>query len=160
MKNSRAESAPQAGASPPPTEELLKKIQELELGHAHLKLEMSKLMTSSTAEIKAADRHQKQRSHSISPQRVPRRRAEGGDGGALAAWKRGSQTFRHSSPLQRESRNRDAWSGSGGGAGGAGDGGPSAVKFTDKQYLNILQSMGQSVHVYDLSCRIIYWLVS
>ncbi|GER33397.1 kinase family protein [Striga asiatica] len=136
-----------AAAATPPAEELLKKIHELELGHAHLKQEMSKLMTSSTAEIKAADRQQRQRSHSISPQRAPRRRANGGDGGALAAWRRGSMSFRHSSPLQRESRNSEPPRvGSGGG-----------VKFTDKQYLNILQSMGQSVHIFDLNCRIIYW---
>jgi hypothetical protein len=31
------------------------------------------------------------------------------------------------------------------------------VKFTDKQYLNILQSVGQSVHIFDHSGRIIYW---
>ncbi|KAL7144327.1 hypothetical protein ABFS83_07G005300 [Erythranthe nasuta] len=152
MKNGSPESAPPPAASPPPTEELLKKIQELELGHAQLKQEMSKLMTPpSTAEIMAAaaDRHHKQRSHSISPQRVPRRRSDSGDGSLVAAWKKGSVSFRHSSPLQRESR--------GGAATAAGGGGPSAVKFTDKQYLNILQSMGQSVHIFDLNCRIIYW---
>ncbi|CAA0834266.1 PAS domain-containing protein tyrosine kinase family protein [Striga hermonthica] len=139
-----------AAAATPPAEELLKKIHELELGHAHLKQEMSKLMTSSTAEIMAADRQQRQRSHSISPKRAPRRRAEGGDSGALAAWRRGSMSFRHSSPLQRESRNSDPHRVGGGGGGGG-------VKFTDKQYLNILQSMGQSVHIFDLNCQIIYW---
>ncbi|KAK6160987.1 hypothetical protein DH2020_004368 [Rehmannia glutinosa] len=148
MNNNTTEPAPPPAAAQPPAEELLKKIQELELGHAHLKQEMSKLITSSTAEIMAADRQHRQRSHSISPQRAPRRRAvDCGDGSVVAAWKKGSMSFRHSSPLQRESRNRDAWSGGGG----------SAVKFTDKQYLNILQSMGQSVHIFDLNCRIIYW---
>ncbi|XP_010486179.1 PREDICTED: mitogen-activated protein kinase kinase kinase YODA-like [Camelina sativa] len=35
---------------------------------------------------------------------------------------------------------------------------PSAgKKFTEKQYLNILQSMGQSVHAFDLNMRIIFW---
>ncbi|KAL3626609.1 hypothetical protein CASFOL_030158 [Castilleja foliolosa] len=130
----------------PPAEELLKKIHELELGHAHLKQEMTKLLTSSPAEIMAAGQQQRQRSHSISPQRAPRRRGDGGDGGSFVAWKKGSLSFRHASPLQRESRNSDGWRpGSGG------------VKFTDKQYLNILQSMGQSVHIFDLNCRIIYW---
>lgn len=43
-----------------------------------------------------------------------------------------------SSPLQRESR----------GGGGGQNGG---------QYLNILQSMGHSVHILDLQCRIVYW---
>ncbi|KAH6833076.1 PAS domain-containing protein tyrosine kinase family protein [Perilla frutescens var. hirtella] len=145
-----------AAAAAPPAEELLKKIQELELGHAHLKQEMSKIMTSSTAEIMAADRQQKQRSHSISPQRLRRWRTGGGDGNAVAAWKKNSASFRHSSPLQRESHSTDPWSGGGGTSGGGGHG-PAAVKLTDKQYLNILQSMGQSVHIFDLNCRIIYW---
>ncbi|KAH6808604.1 PAS domain-containing protein tyrosine kinase family protein [Perilla frutescens var. frutescens] len=147
MKNSTAESASPPAASAPPTEELLKKIQELELGHARLKHEMSKIMTSPAAKIAAADHRQKQRSHSISPQRGPRRSI--GDGGATGAWKKSSASFRHSSPLQRESRNRDALSGGGGG--------PSAVNLTDKQYLNILQSMGQSIHIMDVNNRLIYW---
>ncbi|KAL3829328.1 hypothetical protein ACJIZ3_018130 [Penstemon smallii] len=147
MENSTTQSP-----AAPPAEELLKKIQELEVSHAHLKQEMSKLMTSSSTtaeEIMAANRHHhhhhhKQRSHSISPQRAPRPRA--GGGGDVAGWKKGSTSFRHSSPLQRESR--------GGGGGGAG---PAAVNFTDKQYLNILQSMAQAVHIFDLNARIIYW---
>lgn len=149
-----------AASSPAPAEELLKKIQDLELGHAHLKHEMNKLITSSTstAEIMASDRRQKQRSHSISPQRAPRWRSAGGDANAVAAWKKGSATFRHASPLQRESHSTDSWTAGGGRGGGAH--GPAAVKLTDKQYLNILQSMGQSVHIFDLKCRIIYWLVS
>lgn len=149
MENSATQSAASAA---PPAEELLKKIQELELGHAHLKQEMSNLITSSAAEIMAAGYREKHRAQSVSPQRTPRRRAGGGDGGLIATWKKGSASFRHSSPLQRE--NKEAWSGGGGGCGG----GPAAVKF-DKLYLNILQSLGQSVHVFDLNCRIIYWLV-
>ncbi|XP_011100756.1 probable serine/threonine-protein kinase DDB_G0282963 isoform X1 [Sesamum indicum] len=150
MENTTTESAPPRSNDLPPAEELLKKIQELEIGHAQLKQEMSKLITSSTAEIMAADRRQKQRSHSISPQRAPRRRAAGGDGSSAAAWKTGSASFRHSSPLQRESRNGDAWGGGGGGE-------PAAVRFTDKQYLNILQAMGQAVHIFEPNYRIIYW---
>ncbi|KAL3648566.1 hypothetical protein CASFOL_004969 [Castilleja foliolosa] len=137
--NSTRETAPPPAAAAP-AEELLKKIHELELGHAHLKQEMSKLMISSTAEMVAADRQQRQRSQSISPQRAPRWRAD------VVAWKKGSMSFRHASPLQRESRDSGGWRG---GIGG--------FKFTDKQYLNILQSMGQSVHIFDLNCRIIYW---
>lgn len=34
---------------------------------------------------------------------------------------------------------------------------PSAGKFTHQQYLNIVQSMGQSVHAFDLKMRIIFW---
>ncbi|XP_030506650.2 uncharacterized protein LOC115721720 [Cannabis sativa] len=140
----------------PPAEELLKKIQELEAGHAHLKEEMSKLMQSGSEDSTKRDQHHHrphQRSHSISPQRSrfggPRRRAAALDG---------SPSFRHSSPLQRESRSRDLSNATTASAAGGGEGvGPSAVNFTSKQYLNILQSMGQSVHIFDLSGRIIYW---
>jgi len=144
----------------PPTDELVKKIQQLEEGHAHLKQEMSKLKLSDV-------RHgHRQRSHSVSPQRSrlgapPRRRTDA----PAAAWKRGSCSFKQSSPLQRESRGGgDPQIHGGGGGGGEGEGatpcrGPSAVNFTERQYLNILQSMGQSVHILDLNCRIIYWSV-
>ncbi|KAL8540022.1 hypothetical protein ACS0TY_001569 [Phlomoides rotata] len=99
---------------------------------------MSKLITSSsTAETTAGAHHQKQRSHSISPQRVPRWRKGGGDGN-VAAWKKGSSSFRHSSPLQRESRDMNSNTGSGGGGGGSGE--PAAVKLTDKQNWSILQN--------------------
>ncbi|KAI8561838.1 hypothetical protein RHMOL_Rhmol04G0372900 [Rhododendron molle] len=137
--------------APPPAEELLKKIQELEAGHAHLKHEMSKLLTD---QQKSAPAHQ-QRSHSVSPQR-PRRRVGGGEG-AAAVLKKGSASFRNSSPLQRESRSGDALNSSAGDGGGGGGCGPAAVGFNDRQYLNILQSMGQSVHIFDLNIRIIYW---
>lgn len=146
MENSTAQQSSPPSAPPPPAEELLKKIQELEVGHAYLKQEMSKFMTSSTAEIMAADHRHKQRSHSMSPQRAPRPRTSGGDGGAVMSWNKPSASFRHSSPLQSE--NQDPW---------CGGGGPAAVKLTDNQYLNILQSVGQSVHIFDLNCRLIYW---
>lgn len=147
MENATTESVP-------PAEELLKKIQELEEGHARLKKEISKLMISGTDQKseRQQQQQQQQRSHSISPQRSgPRRRvgAGGFDGGVFPGWKRGSASFRHSSPLRRESRSKEVYAGGGGG--------PAEVKFTDKQYLNILQSMGQSVHIFDLECRIIYW---
>lgn len=146
----------------PPAEELLKKIQQLEEGHHHLQQQMTKLKLSSTS---TDSKPTQQRSHSISPQRSgPRSRVAGGPTGSSfeAAWKKGSASFRHSSPLQRESRSlnsndvRDGHS-NGGGEGGDGNRGGPSVKFTDKQYLNILQSVGQSVHIFDHSGRIIYW---
>jgi hypothetical protein len=131
----------------------------LEAGQADLRQEMSKLKVSGDAKSEQQQAHH-QRSHSVSPQRStlassgPRRRggASGLDAGA-GAWKKGSASFRHSSPLQRESRSPEPVNVRIGG------GGPSAVNFTDRQYLNILQSMGQSVHIFDLNGRIIYWLV-
>lgn len=34
---------------------------------------------------------------------------------------------------------------------------PLAMKLTETQYLNILQSMGQAVFIYDKQHRIIFW---
>lgn len=34
---------------------------------------------------------------------------------------------------------------------------PSSFNLSDRQYLNILESLGQSVHVMDPHDRIIYW---
>ncbi|CAG7890840.1 unnamed protein product [Brassica rapa] len=132
----------------PPAEQLLKKILELEENQEHLKQEMSRLKVST--EIR-------QRSHSVSPHRPPRRNI-GGDGGS--SWRKsGAASFRHASPLRKDSRIQgpiNLRAGVGGGPGG-GDGGRSAGKFTDKQYLNILQSMAQAVHAFDLNMRIIFW---
>ncbi|KAL2960307.1 hypothetical protein AAZX31_17G032600 [Glycine max] len=137
----------------PPTDELVKKIQQLEEGHAHLKQEMSKLKLSDVRHG-----HHRQRSHSVSPQRSrlgapPKKRSDA----PAAAWKRGSCSFKQSSPLQRESRGGGDPQIHGGGEEAAPRRGPSAVNFTERQYLNILRSMGQSVHILDLNCRIIYW---
>jgi len=77
----------------PPVEELLRKIQELEAGHAHLKEEISTMM------------HSKPKTQNEKP----------------------LFSSGHSSSL------------------------------TDEQYLNILQSMGQSVHIVDVDYRLIYW---
>ncbi|KAF9593490.1 hypothetical protein IFM89_023602 [Coptis chinensis] len=144
----------------PPAEELLKKIQELEAGHDQLKQEMSKLIqndTSSSSNSTGGSSNTRQRSQSVSPQRsrLPGsfKKGSGSSGGADAtgaAWKRGSSSFRHSSPLQKENRIRDTLS-------PGGSAGQPAVSLSDRQYWNILQSMGQSVHIFDLSGRILYW---
>lgn len=130
-------------------EELLKKIRELEVGQAQLKQEMSKLMPSAG---------ERRRSQSVSPRRgvpvpppppaktkPPGRRLSGGFEGGPRAWSRGSASFPHSSPLQREGR-----------ATGAGDAGTSSA-LPERQYSRVLQSLGQSVHILDLDGRIIYW---
>ncbi|KAF5195571.1 Serine/threonine-protein kinase EDR1 [Thalictrum thalictroides] len=142
----------------PPTEELLKKIQELEAGHAHLQEEMSKLIQSASSSYSKSEYVGHQRSQSVSPQRSRLgssvRNISGGVD-ATGALRKGSSSFKHSSsPLQIESRNSDP---SNPRSGGGGSGGPAAVSFTDRQYLNILQSMGQSVHISDINGRIIYW---
>ncbi|KAL6622424.1 hypothetical protein ACP70R_032303 [Stipagrostis hirtigluma subsp. patula] len=130
-------------------EELLKKIRELEVGQEQLKQEMSKLIPGGG---------ERRRSQSVSPRRgvpvpppppakatPPGRRLSGGFDGGPRAWSRGSASFSHSSPLQREGR----------AASGGGDG--AVAGLPERQYSRVLQSLGQSVHVLDLDGRIIYW---
>ncbi|KAM7484972.1 hypothetical protein LguiA_000981 [Lonicera macranthoides] len=138
-----------------PAEELLKKIQELEEGQAHLKQEMSKLRITPDRKM---DRNRYQRSQSISPQRSARRRGfDSGGGGTAAALKIGSTSVRHSSPLQRESRGDGVGASTSTSSGGGSGEAAAPVKFSERQYLNILQSMGQGVHIWDVNGRIIYW---
>lgn len=81
---------------------------------------------------------QRRRSHSVSPQRS--RLGASASSFSAAANNKGS-----SSPLQRESRSSSSTHDPHHQNGG--------------KYLNILQSIGHSVHILDLHCRIIYWLV-
>uniref|UniRef100_A0A0E0FD94 non-specific serine/threonine protein kinase n=1 Tax=Oryza meridionalis TaxID=40149 RepID=A0A0E0FD94_9ORYZ len=134
-------------------EELLKKIRELEVGQAQLKQEMSKLGSAAAAA-------ERRRSQSVSPRRgaalphppplpsssSPARRLSGGFEGGARAWARGSASFPHSSPLQREGRAAAAATVAAVGGG-----------LTEKQYTRVLQSLGQSVHILDLEGKIIYW---
>ncbi|KAJ0980584.1 hypothetical protein J5N97_008839 [Dioscorea zingiberensis] len=130
----------------PQPEELLKKIQELEAGQAKLKQDVLSLMPG--AEARRAERP---RSHSVSPQRTAGqtpRKTSWFEGSGRMGWRRGSSSFGPSSRLQKESRessSREA------------DAAPPGIDFSSRQYLNILQSLGQSVHIFDLDWRIIYW---
>ncbi|KAJ6798683.1 putative serine/threonine-protein kinase [Iris pallida] len=129
------------------TEELVKKIKELEAGHAQLKHEMSKLIT---AEGGAAA--QRRRSSSVSPKRTHRR--SGGFDVGVPAVRKGSAAS--SSRLQRESKETES-SASPAGGGGSGSGEEFRVGLSDRQCLNVLKYMGQSVHILNLEGRIIYW---
>ncbi|KAL1211868.1 putative serine/threonine-protein kinase SIS8 [Cardamine amara subsp. amara] len=125
----------------PPAEELLKKILELQESQEHLKQEMSRLKFSTEL---------RQRSHSVSPHRPARRNIADG----TSAWRKtGAASFRQASPLRKESRIQNSVNH----RTRAGGEGPSAGKFTDKQYLNILQSMAQAVHAFDLNMQIFFW---
>ncbi|XP_031497119.1 uncharacterized protein LOC116262146 isoform X1 [Nymphaea colorata] len=135
-----------------PSEDLLKKIQELEVGQAQLKHEMSKLIVNkegtSVCPHPQHPHHQShQRSQSVSPKRsrLSNLSRKGIDD---LRQRKGSSSLRHSSPLSRSGDNFSSGRKLEYGA---------AINFTDKQWLNILQSMGQSVHVLDLNGRIIYW---
>ncbi|KAI3837216.1 hypothetical protein MKX03_027429 [Papaver bracteatum] len=148
------------GDNPSPLEQqqqLLKKIQELEAGHAHLQDEITKL----TLSARPGHRNNNQRSHSVSPQRS-RFSRRGGDEernrGNSGQWKMGSASFGHS-PLQRVnssnsiSRRRPSAEFSNPNKGSE----TAVVSFSNKQYLNILQSMGQSVHIFEPNGRVIHW---
>ncbi|KAJ3681352.1 hypothetical protein LUZ60_015841 [Juncus effusus] len=119
---------------PPPTEELLKKIQELEADQAILKQEMSKLILPKEDSFSSP-----RRSQSVSPRRPPRRRNGGFESGSL----RGSASFgpATSSRLKNE----------------RGDPPGSGTHLSDRQCLRVLEFMGQSVHILDLQGRIIFW---
>ncbi|KAF7070921.1 hypothetical protein CFC21_076356 [Triticum aestivum] len=130
-------------------EELLKKIRQLEVGQAQLKQEMSKFALPPTG-----GGGERRRSQSVSPSRgapphpapapAPSRRLSGGLDGGQRGWGRGSASFSHSSPLQREGR-------------AAAEGGATGAGLAERQYRRVLQSLGQSVHILDLDGRIIYW---
>ncbi|XP_050870271.1 uncharacterized protein LOC127073185 [Lathyrus oleraceus] len=110
-------------------EAVKKKIQELEEGHAFMKQEMSKLKLSDGRQQQQQHHQQhRQRSHSVSPQRS-----------RLGSWNKGSCSFKHSSPLRKETR------------------ASALVNFTEKHCLSILHSLGHSLHILDLNSRIIYW---
>ncbi|KAJ0249649.1 Serine-threonine/tyrosine-protein kinase [Hirschfeldia incana] len=112
-----------------PTKEILMKMLELEESQERLMQEMSKLKVSTGL---------RQRSHSRNI-----------DEGALALKKSGANSVRKKNRIHDSISLRDGV--------GAGTGRPSVGKFTQKQYLNIVQSMGQSVHAFDLKMRIIFW---
>lgn len=122
-------------------EELLRKIEELEAGHAQLKQEISNLaiLRSRKDETSEGMMKQRRRSQSASPQRLRQLQ--------------NSRSFRHVSPLHRDYRCSDGGSTGGSGGGASRD----LFKLTNMQCLNILQSMGQAVHILDCNDRIIYW---
>nr|VDC92772.1 unnamed protein product [Brassica oleracea] len=119
----------------PPTKELLTKMLELEESHERLKHEMCRLKAVST-----------EHGHSVSPAK------RNIDQGALAL--RNSCANSGANSVRKKNRIHDSISLRDGVSGGTG---PSAGKFTHKQYLTIVQSMGQSVHAFDLKMRIIFW---
>ncbi|KAL0744251.1 hypothetical protein Bca4012_085764 [Brassica carinata] len=118
---------------PPPPNELLKKLLELEQSHEHLKQEMSRLKVST-------DLTQR-------PQYQPARKYIGE--GAPARRKSVPASFQNQKRIQDSVNLRDEVGGRRTRS--------SAGKFTNRQYFNILQSISQSVHVFDLNMQIIFW---
>nr|KJB28745.1 hypothetical protein B456_005G067300 [Gossypium raimondii] len=130
----------------PQGEELLRKIQELQVGHAHLMREMSRLKQSGGESIHDSTRRGSRRTSPQWPLFL---------GDALAAAGSGSVRL----PLRIESGSCGTTNGGGGDAGRTrtGNSWTAAANLTNSQYLNILQSMGQSVYIYDLGGRVFYW---
>ncbi|KAL9249546.1 putative serine/threonine-protein kinase SIS8 [Drosera capensis] len=141
----------ESSVAAPAPEEVMRIVQELEAGHAQLRDEMSKLKISGSVARRLGN-GARQRSHSVSPQRsrfgqqqqkqMPRRSGER------------LKLDSGSSPLRREGRGGGESSRDGVVGGGIVQKG---VELSDRQYLNILQSMGQSVHIIDVDRRVLYW---
>lgn len=103
--------------NPPSAEELLRRIQELEGLHAHIKQEISKLMPS-TNRLKPY--HQTISAHQLAI----------GKPHAL----RQVDRLIHNGVMKSL-----------------------AMKLTETQCSNVMLSMGQALHIFDLKCRICYW---
>ncbi|KAI3859186.1 hypothetical protein MKW92_025105 [Papaver armeniacum] len=128
------------GAEQQQNQQLLNKIQELEARQLYLEEEIFKLIHSSSYipnKSGFVPRSGAAREHSVSGDDDEGNRYNSGN------WKTGSAAFGFS-PLHRFSYpNIGAET--------------SVLSFADKQFLNILQSMGQSIHIFDTTGRIIYW---
>ncbi|XP_039071324.1 serine/threonine-protein kinase pakF-like isoform X2 [Hibiscus syriacus] len=129
-----------------PAEDLLRKIQELEAGHEHLKQEISRVKHPGAGQ--SIPYSTRRTYHCASPQRPQ-------FSGNAAAYNRCIGSYRH--PLRIESGGYDSTNGGGGGGGKTRNSRPAAHNLTNSHYLNILQSMGQSVYIYEPNGRIIYW---
>eukprot|EP01018_Ginkgo_biloba_P013380 Gb_10074 [translate_table: standard] len=169
------------------SEVLLKKIDDLEASHAYMKQEMTKIMdnqrehrfdefqspdglpekkASHETSMERVNRlESSQRSHSVSPQKsriaVSRRadfqsRHKLGRNPAQRAGSPSRQTSRLQqergpsqsttviSPVREEPSSSEK---------------AAPEQFMDRHYINILQSMGQSVYIYRCSGEITYWYV-
>ncbi|KAI3833228.1 hypothetical protein MKW92_023690 [Papaver armeniacum] len=132
-------------------QQLLKKIQEFEAEQLYLKEEIYKLTLSSC--------YIPSKSGFIKRSNCARNDSVAGDydeGNSCNSdnWKMGSASFGFSPPLPSQSRRtrpRAKFSYPNIGSE------TSVLSFTDKQFLNILQSMGQSIHIFDTTGCIIYW---
>ncbi|KAI3913411.1 hypothetical protein MKW98_003890, partial [Papaver atlanticum] len=132
-------------------QQLLKKIQEFEAEQLYLKEEIYKLTISSS--------YIPSKSGFIKRSNCARNDSVAGDSDEGSScnsdnWKTGSASFGFSPPLQSQSKTRRARAEFSYPNKGIET---SVLSFTDKQFLNILQSMGQSIHIFDTTGCIIYW---
>ncbi|MCL7026831.1 hypothetical protein MKW94_026506, partial [Papaver nudicaule] len=126
-------------------QQLRKKIEELEAGQLYLKEEIFKLIHSSTYIPSKSG---------FLPRSSSARKDDEGNSFNSDNGKMGSGPHGFSPPLQSRSwRRRPRAEFSYPNIGN----GTSVLSFTDLQFLNILQSMGQSIHIFDTTGCIIYW---
>jgi len=113
---------------PAAAEELMKKIEDLEAGQARLKQDLSMLLSPGTRGQEETHNNQQQ-----FPKIQDERYGDGAGGGVNAFLAR--TMISSSLPLHKEV----------------------TMGVSDTEYLKILQSLGQSVHIIDLHGRIIFW---
>ena len=101
----------------PSAEELLRRIQELEGLHAHIKQEISKLKLTAD---RSKHGHETACSHQLNV-------------GRPCAFREVNRV-NHAGVME-----------------------PLAMKLTETQYLNILQSMGQAIFLYHIKYGILFW---
>ncbi|KAI3916851.1 hypothetical protein MKW92_042943 [Papaver armeniacum] len=118
----------------PLQEQLLKKIQELEIIDANLREEMATL-TRCGASTGIGDSVQRP-----GPTSSCREIGVGHDE-TVPTWRNGSASSKHKDRSMLDCLNHRS----------------NNLNFTDKQSYNILQSMGQAVHIFDDKGLIIYW---
>ncbi|MCO5581836.1 hypothetical protein L7F22_035725 [Adiantum nelumboides] len=158
---------PASSQTPPSPEVLLQRLAELEANHAFLQSEIAKLMESQKPEVSNDEATHRHCSHcsSLSDTRVQVIQSRTSFAGIHAPYSgsRGSYTGHGSSPLTksvgsvepspllRSHLGRPPTHGSGSRFA------PFPEQLTEQHYINILQSMGQAIYIFNLSAEVIYW---
>lgn len=125
------------------TDELLKKLQELEAGHAYLKTEMSKLLLTDAGR---GYQRPKSLSSDVGQLAVPSRQSNALD-----------VVVRRKSPAPYGYRQRLLLSSESESESEMESGSSALSPSPERMCLNILDSLGQAVHVIDMQRRIAYW---
>ncbi|KAL8140347.1 hypothetical protein V2J09_006368 [Rumex salicifolius] len=137
----------------PNPEELLRKIEELELAHANLRNEMSKLGLPD-AQTAVTTAQTLQSLPPPLPLQVPARRSQVVNGArGTEAGLEPSESLLRMSPFHGHS----ALPFQRGFQGGGFRLESPVAQLDDRLYLNILQSMGQAIHIMNSEDRLIYW---
>ncbi|KAI5068973.1 hypothetical protein GOP47_0015274 [Adiantum capillus-veneris] len=158
---------PASSQAPPSPEVLLQRLAELEANHAFLQSEISKLMESQKAEVSHDEALHRHCSHcsSLNDTRLQFTQNRTSFAGISVpnSGSRGSHVGHSSSPCIRSLGSNESASMSGSHLGrththGSGSRfAPFPEQLTERHYINILQSMGQAIYIFNLSAEVIYW---